>query len=548
VTTEVIPGAGPGQPHSEAALALKGISKTFGSTRVLRDVDLFLEPGARLGLLGENGSGKSTLVKILAGYHAPDPGGTLWVGGRELPLPVSATSAREHGMAFVFQDLGLARKLTVVENLLISSRNNPGTHGLGHLNARSERASAGRTFASYGLHLNPSAVVDTLPPVDQAMLAIVRAAEELRRFRERSGSAKAVMLLDEPTVFLPQTELAFLYDLIRNVSSDGVSVLLISHNLEAVREVCTDVLILRNGAVAGRSSMASVSDAELVTMITGRSQQGGKQAEPPAPRRRARTSGTASATEPKVTVTGAHGTRVIDVSFTIGEGEIVGVTGLLGSGIEELPYLLFGPKRASAGTIRVGSRELALDKLTPVTAVGGGIALVPADRRRDGGIGRVSAQENLLITTITRYWQGFQLSSGRMRARAADRCEAFGVLPRKPDALFETFSGGNQQKVILAKWLEHGPQLLVLHEPTQGVDVGARAEIYRLLERAAEDGLAVLWVTADAAELAEVSDRVLVLTDGRITAELTSPGLTKSDISSAVFDRPAAAPAHSSKG
>jgi ribose transport system ATP-binding protein len=525
--TPVPPGGTPARSGAPA-LELRGITQHFGTFRALRDVDFRVETGEVLGLLGENGCGKSTLVKVLAGVNVPDAGGELEIDGAPVALPLAPGQFRDLGLSFVHQDLGLARTLTVTENLVVGQAGAEGSRK--PINWRAQRRRTRDLLRSYDVDVDPDLAINQLPPVGQALVAIVRAAEELKAYRERGDVGHSILFLDEPTVFLPEDQVDFLFDLIRTVVSRGASVVFISHDLAAVRAICDRVVVLRDGQVAGEAGMGDVDDRQLVEMIVG--PVGGKLVGQ-AQRRAA--GDELPDTAPRCSVEGLHGGRTTGISFTVRPTEIVGLAGLLGSGAEDVPYLLFGARRATAGRMVLDDREVRLPVLDPTTAVHQKIALVPADRRRDGIAPTLSVGENATVLVNDEYTKLGRLQGGRLRELVRRQLDRFDVRPRNGNALMGTLSGGNAQKVVMAKWLEIGPRLLLLHEPTQGVDVAARAEIYRLVREASTGGMATLWVSSDFEELATVCDRVLIVADGEVRAELTGDEVTDEAISSAVY-------------
>ncbi|NEK56397.1 sugar ABC transporter ATP-binding protein [Geodermatophilus sabuli] len=521
----------PGEPPPRTAppaLELRSITQHFGSFRALRDVDFRVEAGEVVGLLGENGCGKSTLVKVLAGVNTPDAGGELTIDGRPVPLPLSAGQFRDLGLSFVHQDLGLARTLTVTENLMVGEAGAAASRK--PINWRSQRRRTRALLQSYNVDVDPDLPINQLPPVGQALVAIVRAAEELKAYRARGDVGHSILFLDEPTVFLPEDQVEFLFELIRTVVAGGASVVFISHDLAAVRAICDRVVVLRDGQVAGEARIGEVDDRQLVEMIVG--PVGGKlvgQAQRRAP------GDDLGDAPPRCTVQGLRGGRATGISFAVRPTEIVGLAGLLGSGAEDVPYLLFGARKATAGRMTLDDREIVLPVLDPTTAVRQQVAMVPADRRRDGIAPSLSVGENATILVNDEYTQAGRLQGGRLRELVRRQLERFDVRPRNGNALMGTLSGGNAQKVVMAKWLEINPRLLLLHEPTQGVDVAARAEIYRLIREASTGGMATVWVSSDFEELATVCDRVLVVADGEVRAELTGDEVTDEAISSAVY-------------
>ena len=495
-------------------LELRKLSKTFGGTEALREVDLSLLPGEVHGLLGENGSGKSTLIKILAGFHHPD-GGELRIDGEEVRLPLVPGQFRQLGLSFVHQDLGLIESLSVLENLrvaeLASSRSRFG------ISWRRERKRARETFERYGLRIDPTAIVGELKPVERALLAIVRAIEEIRGVSVGHG----VLVLDEPTVFLPREGIEVLFSLVRDAAAAGATILFVSHDLDEVREITDRVTVLRDGALVGTVGTSETSETTFVEMIIGR--QLAKLADVEH----------ADLTERQVGVfvQGLSGSIVRDVSFQMHDGEIVGLTGLIGSGFEEVAHLLHGARTALAGRIMFDGADLDLTRMTPTAATRSGIALIPADRKTDGSVGSLPVGENLALAVLDRYFNGLSLERRRMRRETGALMREFDVRPNDPSLPYGALSGGNQQKALLAKWFQTEPRLLLLDEPTQGVDVGARQQIFGLIRTAVEErGMHVLCASSDYEQLSLLCDRVIVFGRGRVWRELVGEDLTKDRI------------------
>ena len=495
-------------------LELRDLSKSFGGTQALRGVDLSLIPGEVHGLLGENGSGKSTLIKILAGFHDPDSG-ELLIDGEVVRLPLGPGQFRELGLSFVHQDLGLIESLSVLENLrmaeIASSRSRFG------ISWRRERKRARETFERYGMRIDPTAIVGGLKPVERALLAIVRAIEEIRAV----GVGRGVLVLDEPTVFLPREGIEVLFALVRDVAASGATVLFVSHDLDEVREITDRVTVLRDGALVGTVDTAETSETTFVEMIIGR--QLAKLVDVVH----------ADLTERQVgvAVQGLSGSIVRDVSFQLHDGEIVGLTGLIGSGFEEVAHLLYGARSARAGRLVLDGEVTDLTRLTPPAATRSGIALIPADRKTDGSVGSLPVVENLALAVLDRYFNGLSLERRRMRRETGALLHEFDVRPNDPSLPYGALSGGNQQKALLAKWFQTEPRLLLLDEPTQGVDVGARQQIFGLIRTAVEErGMHVLCASSDYEQLSLLCDRVIVFGRGRVWRELVGDDLTKERI------------------
>jgi ribose transport system ATP-binding protein len=526
------------------AIELRGISKDFGSNRALDSVNLRIGHGEVVGLVGQNGSGKSTLVKVLSGVHAPEPGGRLFVSGEEVALPLAPGQASEIGLSFVYQNLALAGGLSVLENLTLGQRITGGARAWAPINWLAEHRRAAAVLDRYQVRLNLDQRTGELAPVDQARLAIVRAAEDLRRYRTRSGYKHSVLVLDEPTVFLPEEDVEHLFDLIRAVVAEGAGVLFISHDLVAVRSITDRVVVLRDGRVVADVAAGSFDEQALVDLIVGTpARSAGSLAADEASAAGAMLAPVIPA-DPKDTPPPGQGVvvehlidgRLADLSFEIGAGEILGVAGLIGSGAEDLPYLLFGARQAESGTLFLGGKALGLGGLSPQRSVRERIAFVPADRQVLGLSEQLALWENIVMLVEDEHYRGGIFHRGELVELAREAIARFEIRPALAHAVTATFSGGNQQKALLAKWLIARPRLLLLHEPTQGVDVGARRDIYRFVKSAATlNQTAVLWVTTDFGELAEVCDRVIVLSQGRPVTTLAGEELSDDAITAAAL-------------
>ncbi len=504
-------------------LSLRNLSKTFGGTRVLDRVALSVGPGEVRGLLGKNGSGKSTLVKVLAGFHPPDPGAELLLNGQAVPLPLAAGAFRRHGLSFVHQNLGLIPSLTVLENLVIGDL----VEGrFGAVNWGRKRAEGQGALDRFGVALDLRHRVDELSPVERALLAIVRAFEALRAAREDHGHA-GVLVLDEPTPFLPREGVAKLFALVRQGAAQGSGVIFISHDVDEVMEITDHITVLRDGVVAADLVTAQTTDAEVIEAIVGRRvARAGVVAR----------SQTATTHAPYLRLAGVSGRAVRDVSLQVGRGEVVGLTGLLGSGYEEIPYLVFGARPAAAGRMDLGeTRDIALEGASPAVSIARGMGLLPADRPGASAVESLPMVDNLFLPSLDRFFGRKALNRGAMIREARELGQTFDVRPNDPHATLSSLSGGNAQKVLIARWMSRDPSLLLLDEPTQGVDVGAREQIFAAIRAAAAQGVAVICASSDYEQLAEICDRVLVFSRGRITATLDGGQLTKDGIAEACY-------------
>ena len=501
-------------------LRLEGVSKTFRATRALDDVTIEVMPGEIHGLLGTNGSGKSTLIKILAGYHAPDPGGRMTFNGEEVALPLSASDFRRLGMSFVHQNLGLLPSLTVLENLRLKQiALSPGMH----LNWKRERAEAQAILDRYGLDIPQWRRVDELSAVNRALLAIVRAFEEIRAGCEATGKP-GLVLLDEPTPFLPEEGVERLFTLMREIKASGSSVLFISHDIDEVMTITDRATILRDGRVSGEVETRTASHDDMIELIIGRTLA-------PADERTDDT----PVFSPGLSIREVAARDIAPFSLDIGKGEVIGLTGLIGSGYDRIPYLLFGASPATAGELTLDGRSLPLTQMTPAKAIAENLALLPGDRDAQSGVASLSIADNMLLPDVADWFRGGLLRNRAMRQEAQRLGTLYEVRPNDPDLPLAALSGGNAQKVLIARWMKRKPRLLLLDEPTQGVDVGTRARIFDAIAAEAETGMSVLCASSDAEQLARICDRVLVFARGRVVRELTGSQVTKDHITQACY-------------
>jgi ribose transport system ATP-binding protein len=491
------------------ALSVAGVTKSFGGERALRGLSLTVKAGEIHGVVGENGSGKSTLIKILAGFHAPDTSTPAVICGNNVDLPLKPGQAASLGIAFVHQELGLINGVSVLENLLIDDFAGHDDWLISWFNRRSKAASV---LSEFDLSLDLDAMAGELRPTDRALLAVVRAANQITAIAERrkNVTAPGLLVLDEPTVYLPEQERKRLFDLMRTITQTGVAILFVAHDVDEVLSITNRVTVLRDGLAVGTVDSAETSTDELIALILGSA----KPARAPQHRH------VSEREAASLMIDNLAGQGVRSLSITARTGDIIGLTGLPGSGFDDVPYLLFGALKPAAGTLEIGGRRHDLSRLQPGSAVGSGIALIPADRARAGSVVSLTVADNVSLQVLSQYRRGPFLSRRAMLADAAKVAERFDVRPRDPRVDYSSLSGGNQQKVLIAKWLQAKPNLLLLHEPTQGVDVGARVEIFRLLTAAARDGCVILVASTDHEQLAAICNRVLV----------TRAGLTVHDI------------------
>ncbi|HEX5923359.1 MAG TPA: sugar ABC transporter ATP-binding protein [Baekduia sp.] len=503
--------------QAERLLSLRHVSKTFDGTVAVDDVSLDLAVGDVCGLVGPNGCGKSTLIKILAGVYRPDPGSEVELLGDE------GTAS----MVFVHQDLGLVQGASVLENIALGTGYQTRS---GWIRARAQREATVRLLEQFAVPVSPDALIGDLAPANRSLVAIARAFAVLQRQSAAGGGgvsgapSRGLLVLDEPTASLTSEEADRVLGAATEVASRGNAVLFVSHRLDEILRVCTKVAVMRDGRIIDVTAAGNLSHQTLVELMLGRPVEeiaGG----PPQP----------SQTTDVLEVRGLCGPRLRDVSVSVGAGEIVGVTGLLGSGKSELARMIAGAQEAADGTVIGTAEGERIDVGCPRDARRAGIAYLPPDRRGQGAILSFTATENLTLPDLRSFLRRRGLSHSAERRETLRWMDKVNVMPRSPDKPFATFSGGNQQKIVLAKWLRLEPRMLVLDEPTQAIDVGAVADIYRLITEYAERGLAVMVMSSEWEDLARICTRVYVLERGRVVAELHGGALTADGIGAAAL-------------
>jgi ribose transport system ATP-binding protein len=496
-------------------LEVEGVSKTFTRTKALSGVSMTIEPGEVHALLGQNGSGKSTLIKILSGYHAPDSGGGIRIQGQELPIQSPVQSYRL-GCRFVQQDLGLVSTLSVLDNLSLGSGF---PTSLGTIREKATYKQAKDELERLGIDINPKAMVATLSASERTGVAIARA------LREDPEYPACMLVLDEPTATLPVDEVDQLLDRVSAMAATGVGVLYVTHHLGEVFRVAHNVSVFRDGKVVGAGPVKDFDYAAIVELLAGEELL----AEETESRRQKAAREAAREHDTVLEIKDLRAGALAGVSFSVERGEIVGIAGLAGSGRDSVLGASFGALYRTAGDVTLAGQPLPAGR--PDVAIGRGVAYLAPDRKIGGGVMTMSARENLTLPDLKPFWKGGLL---RRRAEASRTKEWFQRLSVRPgDAVNEPlsiFSGGNQQKILFGKWLSQEPSVFLLDEPTQGVDVGAKADLHRELITAAEAGAAVVVSSSDLEELADLCDRVLVIVDGRISAELQGADLTEGNI------------------
>jgi ribose transport system ATP-binding protein len=490
---------GPGSERVDAdrqvAVAMHGVCKAFDTNQVLTDVDFEVLRGEVHALAGGNGAGKSTLMKILQGVHSMDAG-EIVVGGRAVTL-TSIQDAKAAGIGMVFQEFSLVPTMTVAQNIFLTVEPR-GPGGLVRDREASRRAAA--VFRDMEVEVDPDAVVGTLGTGYWQLTEIAKALAQDAQ----------VLIMDEPTASLAKHETEVLFALVERLKARGISIIYISHRMDEVYRIADRITILRDGRRLLTERLVDVTPRQIVEGIVGREVEGDLAYE-----HRALPSERVPLLEARGLVCGP---RVRDVSFSLHAGEILGLAGLMGSGRTELARCLFGIDALEQGEVRVRGRAVELS--SPRAAIAAGIALIPEDRRGQGLVLEHSVRENLLLPLLRRIRRGWLLDDRAGRRLTDDLLTRFSVKVAHPGRPVRLLSGGNQQKVVIAKWLGTDPDVLIMDEPTSGVDIGTKSEILAMIRRLADDGRAVLVISSEYPELLAVSDRVLVLREGRVAQEL----------------------------
>ena len=487
------PGAhAAGQP----LLRVEGLVKTFPGLTALDNVSLEVNSGEIVAVIGHNGSGKSTLVKILAGVYTKDTG----------EVELLDQGEQETEIHFIHQDLGLIMELTAVENLNLAR--GTGIAALERNKISAQRARARELISRFGEVFDVNTPLRNLTPAQRAIVAIARALDGWTHSRN-------IIVLDEPTEALAKNEVDVLFSAVRRLAAEGAGVIFISHRLDEVLELADRVVVLRDGQKVADEPVGGLDQNRLVELVTGASIA---QLEARRPVHR---SG-----EPVLHIRGLHGTVIEEFDLDVYRGEIVGIAGVLGSGREEVPALLFGSTKGFADEFVLNGQ--AYLKRSPDQSIRRGMGFVPGDRGRFGSIRPFKARENMTLPQMRPITGSLGMINARKEKAEAEKLIVdFEVRPPRAEQTFSLFSGGNQQKIVLAKWLRNKPSVLLLEEPTQGVDIGAKSSIYEAVDQASEAGTAVIVCSSDSKELLRMCDRVLVLRSGRVAAELSGDNLTE---------------------
>ena len=477
---------------AEYVLQVRGISKTFSGTRALNGVHFAIKPGEVVGLVGENGAGKSTLMKIITGVYGADSG-TILLEERAVGFKNSLEALRA-GIAMMHQELNLFRNISVYENIYLDRKDY--RNCFGRIDRNKMKRDARELMQKLGAALDVETKAAYLSIREQQIVEIARAV---------SSNAK-VIIMDEPSAALTEGEVQNMFEVVRTLKNRGVAVIYVSHRMNEIKQICDRVTVLRDGENAGELLMARHEIRDIVTKMVGR------EIENYYPKQK-RIGGRTI-----LEVEGLQSGLLKDISFRVREHEVVCLYGLAGSGITELAECLFGLRRSRQGKVRVNGT--ALTQITPAKAIRHGVAYVPPDRRSEGIVADQSIENNIILASYKKssIYSFLQRKKITDIARGAMRKLNIKAVDSKQKIVF--LSGGNQQKVVLTKWLETQPSVLILNEPTRGVDVGAKAEIYAQIDHLAAEGMGIVFITSEVPEVIGMADRVLVINKGRIASEL----------------------------
>jgi rhamnose transport system ATP-binding protein len=487
-----------GMNMAEPILSLRALSKSFPGVQALQNVQLDLYPGEVTALIGENGAGKSTIVKVLTGIYQPDAGQIL-LDGAEVRF-ASAAAAAAAGVTAIHQETVLFDELTVAENIWLGHA--PKTWA-GLIDLAAQRQRAGEILHSIGAQIDPDAVLRDLGIAQRHLVAIARALSIEAR----------VVIMDEPTAALSHQEIQELYDLIDNLRAKGRAILFISHKFDEIFRIANRYTVFRDGQFVGAGRVQDTSEGELVRLMVGRAVD---QIFP----QRARHIGA-----PVLTVAGYnHPTEFADIGFTLHRGEILGFYGLVGAGRSEVMQALFGITRPSTGAVKLDGQVQIIR--STAAAIAAGIVYVPEDRGRQGAIKGLPIFQNASLPSLGQTSRAGFLRLAREFALTRHYTQALDLRAAALDQDIGLLSGGNQQKVVIAKWLATQPKVIILDEPTKGIDIGSKAMVHDFMARLAAEGLAIIMVSSEIPEILGMSDRVIVMRQGRIAAELQGPAMT----------------------
>jgi ABC-type sugar transport system ATPase subunit len=510
-------------------LRIENLSKTFVGQKALDRVSLEIAQGEVHALLGQNGCGKSTLIKVLTGYHQPDAGVRVWLGGKEAHLAhgrLVAEDGEQIEIRAVHQDLGLVDRLNSVDNigLVIGFKSAAG----GKIGWREQARRTRELLARVG-----ASDLDIWRPLDQCD-KLHRTQVAIARVLATWESDRGLVVLDEPTASLQALQVERLFEVIDDIRQSGISVLYVSHRLGEIFQIADRLTVLREGRLIGSRDVAEVDHEGLISMMLGSTDA--LEADAATVAAEAAVSATPAAQRPvRLRVEGLTSRELAGLDFAVHEGEILGFAGVVGSGQEELPYLLVGSHKAAAGTLRIGEDEHDLSRMSPRRAKALGLGLVPAERATQALIKELSVSENITLPTVSGFERGGLLRRRDEEAFAHQWGERLELAPNSPQKVVGLFSGGNQQKIVLGKAMSVGETALILAEPTAGVDIGAKALIYNYLRREAAAGTVMIICSSDVTDLIELCTRVIALRNGEIVGELQREAITEDAVTRSIL-------------
>ncbi|MFV0351936.1 MAG: sugar ABC transporter ATP-binding protein [Oscillospiraceae bacterium] len=488
--------------NSEPIVQMSHINKFFPGVKALDDVSFELRAGEVMALLGENGAGKSTLMKILSGVYTRDSG-EVSIFGQEVG-DLTPKKAQEHGVAIIHQELNMCSHLTVTQNIFLGREEvNKGLLASNHM-----RKAAQAVLDGLKIDIDPDDVVGDLPVSKQQMVEIAKALSTNAR----------ILIMDEPTSALTSKEIEDLFDIIRNLRANGVGIVYISHRLEELQEIVDRVTIMRDSKFICRADFKDLTMDEIISNMVGR------EIKEKFPR------GDANRGKKVLEVKNLNAGRMVrDVNFDLFEGEIVGFAGLMGAGRTETTRAIFGVDRKESGQIILDGKEIKIN--SPIDSIRAGIVLAPEDRKKDGLCTKLSIRENLALPNLDIVClPGGVINLKKERDLVSKACNSLAVKMSGPDAAAASLSGGNQQKLVVAKWLARNSRVVIFDEPTRGIDVAAKVEIYNLMNELKRQGICVMFVSSEMPEVLGIADRIIVMCDGRITGELDARSTTQNEI------------------
>ncbi len=498
----------PTSPEPQPILQMRNVSKTFPGVKALQNVQLTVYPGEVHALMGENGAGKSTLMKILSGAYFPDPGAEVSIDGKPVHID-GPLSAKAHGIAIIYQELALSPNLTVAENIYLGREAHRGPA----IDRAGMFAGCDEILTNLGATFGPRTLVGDLSIAEQQMVEVARAIHAHSR----------ILVMDEPTTALSSRETRRLFDLILRLKAEGLAIIYISHRMAEVYELAERVSVLRDGGYVGTLSRQEIKPESIVRMMVGRDLSSFYKKE-----HRGGSTG-----KPVLQVSDlADGKRVRRGSFTLHAGEVLGLAGLVGAGRTELARLIYGAEPRTGGTITLTGKEVSFD--SPGAAIAGGVVYLTEDRKAQGLFLDMTVGDNINLGVIGRDAKfGGWLDLARARSRSLAAIKALTIRVPGPEINVGALSGGNQQKVLLSRLLETQPKVLILDEPTRGVDIGAKSEIYRIIDELAQGGAAVLVISSELPEVVGIADRVVVMREGETVGEVggaTGVAITEENI------------------